>query len=1456
MSFELNCENVDDSMLVSIVKSNIDKNTLISHHLDSFNKFLNEGIPQILTHLFKIEVNIQNMRNTTKEDKEIENINVVGTFSNVIYEKPELSTKYNNIIVLYPNDARKNRLTYSAKVKVDLIVTATAYIRDTNETIVKEEKLINHKIAEIPIMVNSILCHTHGENRLIKEKLQEDPRDNGGYFIIKGIEWAISMSESRVFNEAHVYRNFGHANELSRLELISKPGDGFENSSSLILKYVNNGNIYLTLESYEYFKVNIPFHLVMKLLGMISDQEICEHIVYGCDFVSDIINRDLFTIVKGSLQCDDPLFGTTYEMDDPDTIKKYLVEKLAIYAKHKTYKKIINILEPYDTKLYDRLNISIMQDFDKWLLPHLGMSKNDRYKKLRYLGHLVRKLLLVYKEVIGQTDRDALDDKRVHSAGISLTKAFKKDFNLTVVKPVKDALLKAFKESTFSNVSLRSVVGKAIDTTSLGRALAQSITTGDKEIKIKNKTVPNRVASESPSRKNEMTLLATLRTIKTASSTAANIDIRGTEMRRVHPSYIGYICPVQSVATGESVGLVKQMAMSCFIDPGSGSQLLKDKILMDESIIKLENLFPDDMVKSNVGKIFVNGDWIGGSTNIPQIYYKYRDLKRGIIWNKFSDEKVLKSSPKIETKTTIYWNIDADELHFWVDFGRPYKILPVVRNNSKLDPYGRQYFAEKGIKPFNEKSNSQFHQDILLTKKHISDLLQKKITVQDLINEGILECVSPQEMKNLLISFNMDNLHKNHNNPLLRYTHVEICQCILGLPALGCCFANRSQITRIIYGSNQGKQTLGIPVLSWPYRVDKHLVIQYYIEFPICKTLSQSFTNPNGINSVVAIMSHKGYNQEDSLYFNKSAAQRGYAKCINFDFEQTELFTDELFTDELPPNTSRKSNSNRKNLVNGFPPRTTTLRNGDVMIGKIKKTKDANDKEIIEDKSIIYSKHEEIKIFSAPIRCTDQEGKNIARLKYYSTRPLQIGDKFCLTECEVYTESGFKKISTIQENDRILTLNPKTQKSEFAVVDEFYKFEINEDVYENKYFECTMNHKVYCSKYPTGDLELIEAKCLGESKYYLSNFGLTNNSVEVSKLMDTFIPMCNSVVGYNKMKNINISVSYQELDNVLNILISYGFSYIITENLKDYEIVNITIYVSSKKYFNGNDAVSIHNYKGYVYCVNVKNHIFLMRKNKYSTPIWTGNSSRHGQKGVTGMGFTQTQMPFTRNGLIPDIVLNPHAFPSRMTTGQLIESHLSKISVIKGMIPDTTIFKNVDIDNIADTLEEMGLDRYCNEIMFDGETGEWIDTEIFIAPCYYQRLKKFVIEEKYSTSNSATCMITRQPLDGAANKGGLRIGEMEKDTIITHGTTGFLMGKYMDDSDGTTLYVCRTCGNFAVVNEKLGIQICKTCKYTKDNEDIFKIKSSYANRLFMQELQSMGIGIKFNLKPYEFSEYM
>jgi DNA-directed RNA polymerase II subunit RPB2 len=208
-----------------------------------------------------------------------------------------------------------------------------------------------------------------------------------------------------------------------------------------------------------------------------------------------------------------------------------------------------------------------------------------------------------------------------------------------------------------------------------------------------------------------------------------------------------------------------------------------------------------------------------------------------------------------------------------------------------------------------------------------------------------------------------------------------------------------------------------------------------------------------------------------------------------------------------------------------------------------------------------------------------------------------------------------------------------------------------------------------------------------------------------------------------------------------------------------------------------------------------------------------------------------------------------------MTIGQLIEGQAGKLAAIEGSFHDATIFRKVDVTSIGDALEMYGYDRYGTERMYNGFTGEWIDVEIYIAPCYYQRLQKFVKDENYSISTGPTCIMTRQPLEGKANNGGLRLGEMEKDVLISNGVGHFLMEKFRDDSDGFDIYVCRTCKKIPVVNEEKNIIICKTCESAGMNPDVVKVKSTWSSKLFIQELESANIGVNLTVSPYEYETY-
>ena len=183
-----------------------------------------------------------------------------------------------------------------------------------------------------------------------------------------------------------------------------------------------------------------------------------------------------------------------------------------------------------------------------------------------------------------------------------------------------------------------------------------------------------------------------------------------------------------------------------------------------------------------------------------------------------------------------------------------------------------------------------------------------------------------------------------------------------------------------------------------------------------------------------------------------------------------------------------------------------------------------------------------------------------------------------------------------------------------------------------------------------------------------------------------------------------------------------------------------------------------YHYKGPVYCLTVSSGVFMIRKN--FKHVWTGNS-RHAQKGSIGMIYPQEDMPFSKDGIIPDIILNPHAIPSRMTIAQLMECIMGKACSFLGSFGDATPFNDCTVEDIATALEKFGMERYGNEILYHGRSGQQIKTEIFIGPTFYQRLKHMVTDKMFSRgSNGPVVLLTRQPAEGRARNGGLRFGRL------------------------------------------------------------------------------------------------
>lgn len=240
-------------------------------------------------------------------------------------------------------------------------------------------------------------------------------------------------------------------------------------------------------------------------------------------------------------------------------------------------------------------------------------------------------------------------------------------------------------------------------------------------------------------------------------------------------------------------------------------------------------------------------------------------------------------------------------------------------------------------------------------------------------------------------------------------------------------------------------------------------------------------------------------------------------------------------------------------------------------------------------------------------------------------------------------------------------------------------------------------------------------------------------------------------------------------------------------------------------------------------------------------------ATRHGQKGVLGMIYRHEDMPFTSEGIVPDIVLDPHTIPSRMTVGQLYEIIAGKVGALEGRFVDGTPFMSEPVEDLMEALVKLGFEYSGEEVMYDGRTGRMIKAPVFIGISYYQRLKHMVRDKIHARSRGQMQLLTRQPVEGRARGGGLRLGEMEGEVLISHGAASVMKDRYVDQSDKTIVYVCKECGTIAFFNQKTNEFFCPRCQ---SSVEVKPLITSYASKLFIEELMSGNIDVRLSVREW------
>jgi DNA-directed RNA polymerase II subunit RPB2 len=1286
-------------------------------YIDDFIKFLEEG-----THIIHDDF--------AKDNKLYRNKLI---FSNIV-AKPAI---LENGEYMFPEHARTNSLSYDMKILADVKQMLEIIEIATDKKEIKE--VYNAKsvpIVKMPIMVKSKYCSTLLRKDIVNTECLYDP---GCYFIVSGSEKVVIAQERISENKIFIFTKKDPTYRKGMMYMAQIDSKGLNVDSiiqKVLLRVRKDETITLSMGQL----LDIPLFIIFRGLGLSNDNDIIKYCVHDENDI-DLINILKLSSTQSILHPNKPQSDINRPIRNQDDAIKYLITKLITTKKYNETDIAIKNLQKKN---------HLMKVLSKDLFPHIG---DDFSSKIQFLGLLVNKLLNVYIGRLEPDDRDLYDNKRVETTGVLLMQLTKQGF-----KKFMNDLTKFFKKKNASNTEPINVL-RQIKPTTIETTIKSGLMTGTWGMQ-KKKTGVAQVLQQ-------LTYLQKLSYLRRVVTPGIDSSNKQTSIRHVNNIQYGFLDAVES-QDGASVGIVKHLSLAASITLNMPNQVFIIKNVLADKLIDLNDI-PTYRYKKDT-KVFLNGEWLGMVIYPGELLeYLEKNQMNGIIDNTVS----------------FILDFNLNELRIYTDGGRLFRPLLRIKNNEFI-------LTKKHLDEITLGGNAK-------DKNKITKWNQFMMKYPDVVqyvdverSEYILIGMFPNDiyehnkkMKELINNPNEfgDNINR-YQNTYKKYTHCELHPFLqLGVVSCNVPFSHHNPSPRNVYNFAQARQAMGLYTTNYKYRMDISYIL-YNTQLSICSTKGMKYSNvdilPAGENVVVAVACYTGYNQEDSIIFNQSSADAGLMRTTAL----------KKYEEKLKKN---QSTSQDEKVVDG-----------DMIIGKVTPIEPGTTGKVYKDSSHAYKGTLPATIDKVLTGIYDSEGYEIYKMRLRSERRPNIGDKFaCYSpDHEVLTLNGWKPINNITKDDHIASMN-EYQELEYVNPIEIQEYDYSGKMYnvesENTSLLVTPNHRMYVSYEDKWEILIAEEiygktikykknvknyKCKynHENLIYDSNkiithyvhnniqypinefitfFGkwianmhiLCNNDLIniFNSFNDKYLPswvwylsleqsklLLNSITSNN---HYYITTSKQLADDIQKLCLHSGYAANIKFNSNNL-IINIIISQNESKINNNIHHDKWIDYNSKVYCCSVSGPgIIYVRRNGITT--WCGNS-RHSQKGTIGMVLHRADMPFTKEGIQPDLIINSHCIPSRGTIGHILEMITSKYGAIECQRVDATTFEPVNMDEIRKGLKSAGYEEHGYETLYNGMTGIKMRSMLFIGPCYYMRLKHMVNDKIHCLDYSTEVLTTNR----------------------------------------------------------------------------------------------------------------